>query len=453
MYLPLELQILVCRHLTKAELKAARLVCKSLEKAATPFLFDEVFLTARYSHLEVADLVASRFGTYLKTITLSFVEYRPLSMEGFRERTFGPRTNERINGHLEHGFKVYRTARKENLMINQNGELMASLCLILTKAPNCRKMILTDYGNEDMFFNVPPPAFHPHDPLQEGDLCPFKECSLSVSDHLDFHVPPGSPYRMTPNPFHLAILAISKTKSTITELAMIHHGDELVYKESFLGIDSFDMTPRLSDSSTILLQQLTRLRIRLYDGRWEYDRRWDPQTQQSYMGRPIAKALSSAVSLESLFIEAGGDFPPEHGMTRMSAFLEGCRFPKLRSLVLMNMISKEDELLAFLKNSPCLKHLTIELFVLIVGSWEVVAQKIRSALRLRSVMVNHISDKSIQYHDDTGNIHHSVERFFLHNGENPFTRAASNLWRGRHSEWRSDIDADLDCEKRYEMFR
>ena len=450
MHLCPELHNIIFQYLTKSELKVTRLVCKSFHQAAIPFLFDEVFLAARYSDLEVADHVASRFGAYVKTIALSSVEYKPLSMKEFRERTeYFTKTFERINGHREHAFEVYCRAQRQNLEIYQSGEFMARLCLILNKAPNCRKMILTDCGSQDPYSL--PTLFLSHEPLEGDDLCPFKVCSLSVSDHLMFQVRPTPPYQMTPNPFHLATLAISMTKSTITELVMIPHGIH-GSEESFLIKNSFNVTAGLSCCSTILLQQLTRLRMRLFDDCGE------SKAQRSYMGSPIAKALSSAISLESLFIEGGFKFfdREESSVTMMSTFLEGCRFPKLRSLIMTYMNSAEDELLDFLKTSPCLKHLTMEFFSLVNGNWKVVAQRIRSALQLKSVMLDVLSggfsDLSVsgEYYS---NNNHLVERYFLHNGENPFTERAMDLWLQTHSDTRPDIKKALRREQRYEIFR
>lgn len=48
--------------------------------------------------------------------------------------------------------------------------------------------------------------------------------------------------------------------------------------------------------------------------------------------------------------------------------LGGCQFPKLKSLKLEKMGSRENELLEFLKISPCLGHLMLEFFALNSGS-------------------------------------------------------------------------------------
>lgn len=176
---------------------------------------------------------------------------------------------------------------------------------------------------------------------------------------------------MTPNPFHLAMSAISTAKCTITELAMIHGSDIDFHTEgSFLTKDAFVMTVEQSCSLTLQFQHLLKLRMRL----GEFIQELGAQAQHSHDSSPIARALSSAVNLESLFIDGNN---PDHvnGPTAMSNFLGGCQFPKLSSLILKSMDSKEDELLEFLKASPDLKHFTLTNFTLLVGSWVNTAQK------------------------------------------------------------------------------
>ena len=59
----------------KRELKTLRRVCKSFDAAAVPLLFDRIFLIARYAELEVASLVAARFGPFIKTLMLPSERY------------------------------------------------------------------------------------------------------------------------------------------------------------------------------------------------------------------------------------------------------------------------------------------------------------------------------------------------------------------------------------------
>ena len=446
MHLPPELQNLVCRELNKSELKLVRLVCKSLDQAAVPFLFNEVFVAATNSDLDIADLVASRFGPYIRTITLSFVEYDHLSIEQFREKTeLRTRGLQRINGHLEHAFKVYHRLRTENLEINESGELLAKTCFVLSKSPNARKMVLTDCGNDDLFDTDP---LRLHDPWKKDDLCPFKACKLGLSHHLSFHVRPRSPYQGTSKAFHQAMLAISVAKSTITELEMIHDGEAGMDMDFALTQNAFTMLARQSRYLTIQLQHLIKLRMRLhYDGGQKAD-------------RVVAKALSPAVNLESLFLESYIYDPRPEASTAIFGFLSGCHFPKLRSLILDSMNSTEDELLDFLKTSPGLKHLTLEHFFLIIGSWEVVAERIRSVLRLKSVMIQDFVDgmpnfghgKYYQGLYSYSNDHRVIEDFFLRNGKNPFTKEAMETWYEKDIWTRERINEVQTSEKRYQMF-
>ena len=442
MQLPPELQSLICQDLTEAELKSTRFICKSFDQAAVPFLFEGIFVAARYSDLDNADLIVSRFGSYVRILTLSFVEYEPLSLEDYRRKVEQHIRNvERFNGHLEHAFELYCKAQTESLEIYRSGEFMARLCLILSKSPNIRKMILTDCGNDDSYHVS---QLHPHDPWKQDDLCPFKVCTLSVADHIDFHVRPGPPYQMTPNPFHQAMLAISAAKSNITELAMIHDGveDDSYPREAYISEESFVMTARQSCCLTLQLQNLTKLRMRVSS-----DNRRD---------RIIAKALSVAVNLESLFFASNVDDSGPDYLTTMSRFFHGCKFPKLKSLIMKCMGSTEDELVDFMKGSPSLKHLALQRFNLKPGSWESVARIIRPALRLKSVMLHEISrsDPGSSYNGelDWSNDHRLIEDFFLREGENPFTEAAIESWLTSSFRTRKEINKDLDCEGCYHMF-
>lgn len=343
---------------------------------------------------------------------------------------------------------MYCKARSENLEIMEGGELLTNLGVILSKSPNIRKMILTDYGNDDAFdYN----ERYTHDPWKQEALCPFLECKLSVSEHISFHIRPRPPYTNKPNPLHLAMLAISAAKSLITELEILHNGEH-----PFLAKDSFLMTARQSCHFNLSVQHLTKLRMRI--GKFN--------AQDTHPDSVVSKALSVAVNLESLFIDAEepiakSDFD---SLIVMSSVLGDCRFPKLRSLILKYMVSRENELLDFLTASPYLKHLTLDAFELVDVSWEVLVERIRSAVQLESVMLKRLcgefSDSLINLTlidyiiDDSicTNHHRLVENFFLQGGENPFTVEAMNLWYGENIATRQETNKDLDCEQRYRMY-
>ena len=377
MHIPLELQILICQNMTKAELKCARLVCKSLDRAAVPFLFDEVYVAASYSALEIADLITSRFGLYIKTITLSIVDYTLMSKEHFLKYA-ERRTNMiflKFGAHVKHAFDLYDKARTEDIEIKNSGELLARLCLTLSKSPNIRRFLLTDYDNDLLGGRGDP--LHRHNPWKKDVLCPFKDCELSVSDHIGFLHYPGPPMWTEPDSLHLAMLAISVAKSTITELALTNHRER-----AFRYEDSLVMTARQFSSLKSQFQSLTKLRLGfgLCPDKNHYD------------GSTVAKALSVAVNLESLSIEADSPFPCTTqrlpAPTMMSSLLGGCKFPKLKSLLLRFVDSRDDEFLGFLKNSPRLMHLTLDNFHLDSGAWERLFEEICSIFQLKSVRLH-----------------------------------------------------------------
>ena len=379
-----ELQALICQNMTKAELKCARLVCKSFDRAAVPLLFDEVFVTADYSVLDTADLVASRFGLYIRTINLSIVDYNVFSNEAFVtniERRMGS-TLERLTlgefyAHVEHAFDLYNKARTEDLEITNSGELLARLCLTLSKLPKIRKFIATDYDSGSLC--VLGDLLHPDFPWKRDILCPFNDCKLSVSDHIGFLHHSDPLYSTRREPLHLAMLAISVAKPTITELAIVYHRENAIKYE-----DSFFITARQSARLRSQFPSLKRLRLEL--GKSPGENRYD--------GSTIAKALSFAVNLESLSID--GDFPFSTtrrefaAPTIMSSLLGGCQFPKLKSLGLRFVNSRNDELLDFLENSPGLIHLKLDNFYLESGLWGRVLEEICSTFPLESIRLHKV---------------------------------------------------------------
>ncbi len=411
MRLPSELHTLISQNMTKAELKVARLICKSFDRAAVPFLFDEVFVTASYSDLDIAGLVASRFGSYVKTVTLSFLHYSEYSKQGFVQlrAIFGgyhptEKVLERLDGHMEHAFKMYCKAREDYLEIIESGEFLAQLCHVLCKSTVCRKIVLTDRGNCEMDqYSV----VHRHDPWKKEDLCPYPTCPLSESDHLSCFLRPARPFfDDVVREWNLTFLSLSVTKPRITELEVEGEGHD-----GFLPMSAFTLTPRQSSYVVECFKTLTKLRLSLNH---------DCGTRGVAAG-----TLSAAINLETLFIE-GDDDMLERVPDSTSMCLGGCRFRKLRSLTLVNMSSEENDLPGLLRNSPLLDHLTICSFVLNEGTWELLAARIRAILQLKSVKFDDLYGVVTRYGRDDFPTKIEiqpdlVEDFFLRNGKNPFT--------------------------------
>lgn len=74
---------LVLSLLRKGDLKKVRLVSKAWEKAAVPYLFDQVFMSQSYDDLSIAEMVIDQFGYHLKILTFSAVYHKALSRTEF----------------------------------------------------------------------------------------------------------------------------------------------------------------------------------------------------------------------------------------------------------------------------------------------------------------------------------------------------------------------------------
>lgn len=76
-YFPLEILSSILCHQPKTELKNARLVCKTFDRVATPLLSEDIFVFPTYADIEKSTLLASRYGSYVKTLTLSSEYFLP----------------------------------------------------------------------------------------------------------------------------------------------------------------------------------------------------------------------------------------------------------------------------------------------------------------------------------------------------------------------------------------
>ena len=384
MDVPTEVLTLTIGHLhsDKDDLKAVRLVCKTFERAATPILFDHITLVPRISVLDTANLVASRFGHQVKTLTLCCLTYPEYSKDEFiRQTEYDHRClNFESDGiHLDHAFEIYDKARLEQEEVTSSGEYVTRFCDIMSRLPNARKLILNDWGAKNGKDDEKP---LPHNLEKVGDLCPFAGCRLSTRTHLRFHVRPESEFsHEVPSPFHLALMALSVTNSPITEIAAIS-----MIGEGPLRASTFIMMPRQTVHFNACFRVLTKLRFSFYMNPK------DGVESIAFYDGAIHKALAVAVHLQSLFIEGPHTlYPPgpdnSSKPTWFSACLEGCRFPKLKSLTLMYIDANQHELLDFLEISNRVKHLKLCKFLLSVGLWEELAGKIRNMLQFKSIML------------------------------------------------------------------
>lgn len=364
MEIPQELLVMVCSSLTRAELKGARAVCKSLEQAASRFLFDSIYVSETISDLTVANLLATRFAATIETVTVSLANYPNYSKAQFNELGQEQRQSKSLtkrSEHLQHAFQIYHKLCKAHEEMMRTGELVAQLCLILHRLTKAQKLIITNHGycnnsSEDR----KEPRVRPHDPWTVADLCPYETCNLSEADHLSFHVRPYRPFfEDKSNLWHVMMLALSTTKSSITSIVAMPQG-----YEGLLPITTLMTTERESYHLTACFANLKRLRLSLTLVRTNND----PLRGKFGSGDIVARAISAAVNLESLFIETRHGEGMQEPTTTMESILGGCQFPKLECLILMYMSSEEQQLLDFLSGSRHLNHLTLDYCTLSSGT-------------------------------------------------------------------------------------
>lgn len=408
MDIPSELQTLVCRNLTKAQLKVARLVCKSFDQLAVPLLFEEVFIASSYSDLERADRIASRFRSFVRTITVSFVHFPSCLRGGYDRlwsRRWGTKILNRVDGHLEYAYEITCRFQREQEEIRESGEILAQMCHILGKTTRCRRIVLTCRGS----------------PWKKEVLCPYPTCPLSKFEHQTFfgvqRDPPDSEDRG--RYWFLTILALSVTRSRVTEIVV--DGPRL---GDGLPMSAFDTTVRRFTDVANCFKTLTKLSLSL--------------SFSHHTGNSVASALSSATNLKSLFIE--GDYEMFYDVlgpvSVFSAILGGCRFTNLRSLLMAKLSSGNIELLEFLRHSPLLNRLTICEFALKEGLWQEVALSLRAIFQLKRVkfdaLIGGISDSyQLGFGESYSIDPQMVEDFFLRNGDNPFTEETVKLWNDK----------------------
>ena len=419
--LPPDILNLVCGILCKEDLKQVRQTSKIWERAAVPYLFDEIFISQDLADFVIAKLVILHFKHYIRTLVFSSVYYTRVDRETFdREFDFmmDNFSNDvgTDNGHSEYAFAIYRIMRKnqqENLM---NGSSSAYLFFALASLPNVRKVILTFTSSSRSM---------PYQSLQVYQArrlkaCPFKQCDLTVADHLPYEVCQyGFSRKGSTNPWRLVLSALSATNASVRELTM-EPGDMDVSTNTA----AFSMSPGNLCQAKICLQILTKIRFSLMVD----DERFSNHVDIRHVHQNVAKLLSSAVNLQSLSL----DLNDEAGMIRpgystLREILGQCKYPKLRSLILAYFSSSDEELLRLLKYSKDLQQITIDSNRLVKGSWRRVADWMRASLpQLKHAKLGKLYGgfdepfESMEYLD----LYEDVGNFLFANGENPFTAKA-----------------------------
>ena len=419
MHTPPEILQIIFGHLSKAELKIGRLVCKDWEDAIIPILFEEIFLSTAKADSEVYHSIISQFPKHVKTLTFSSETYSHIYWNELESNFRAERhylwdlPQPQIDEHLCHSYSNYCTLQQEQMT---GFETMQSLCAALRRLPNLRKLVLTDgrpmrdpYSDSVLESEIPSRGLH----RRMDEPCSIVGCRLSMAQHLFFESPPRSGFeKALANPLELAMLAMSESSSNITEI---------VTKPciQFNDLDTKLFSPKapLFHDLRNYFKDLNKLRLDL-----KYE---DLDTE--FCNGSVAKALTVATQIQSLYLRLIELRDEPLPMTRFSCCLQGCTFSRLQSLFLDGMDSTAEEMEHFVQASPLLKQMTLHRHHLTTSRWEFVVEKVRASCNLKNVEFSPIRGGFSAVQTDAFSWPHfidhlhSVEAFFLHKGENPFT--------------------------------
>ena len=427
--LPPELLSLICGLLPKKVLKEMRQVAKAFERAAVPYLFDQIFMSLNMSDLRIAKLVILQFKQYIRTLVFSSVYYLDTDRESFDrylDEHFGMNTVTDVTDirHSNHTFKLYLIARKNQKESIKTGYSLAYLSCALTSCPSIRKIVLTDSFSSRSMSRESLQVFEP----RRSNNCPVEECDLEDTGHFPSAVQQSGFLRKgSSNPWRLILQALSVTNSSVSELTM-EPGDE----DSAANTSAFSMSPGEFRQAKLCFHALTKICLFFT---WNPER-FSTDDDVRHTHRNVVKLLRCAVNLERLALIAYDGRATYHNCP-LQAVLRECTFPKLKSLILGFFEFTEVELLKLLTPSKGLQQLTIECPILLEGLWVRVVDWVRASLpHLKSAQLNQLYDgfenpwAYTEYMDVFGNI----SDFLFAQGENPFTTKALAKY---DSDWRS----------------
>ena len=136
---PPEVLARILTHLEKEDLKAVRLVCKTLERSAVSLLFDEVYLSTNPAEIEIVQSTVRNFGKSIKTVFFSAVDYKEKKWGHIKNAVgrCGSVENVRL------AYTNYCRLRQEQQQMLRAGTYFGNLCYALRALPNAQRLVLT----------------------------------------------------------------------------------------------------------------------------------------------------------------------------------------------------------------------------------------------------------------------------------------------------------------------
>ncbi|KAI4228548.1 MAG: hypothetical protein L6R36_001585 [Xanthoria steineri] len=351
-----ELRRMIAEVTARDDLKSLRQVSKSWRDIATPILFSKLTFRMHTTPEEWSKRVRFEMGVFVKTFTLTTIEYDILSFEEYRnciEQIHGAGSDvQHSYQHLRQGFAWYLRCRDDHNELLVQQHCLAHLTVLLNSMTTLQRVKLTgDYlaviwRNRRILEDR-------HGSLSDcGSVSSTSSCNASTcSESASLALGPDCGLANL-GKRHLRVLfsALAVTRSPMSELTV--HG----FRGDHLRFKAFDIPETygiLAVFSRLTILDLTFYRS--FQEEWELS---EPATTAEQAIRSLTRALSRAVQLLHLTLKLDSD--SDSGATEDLPFvLEGCTLPKLLTCKLWCGAISYTDLADFIRGSPSLSQLTI----------------------------------------------------------------------------------------------
>jgi len=405
---PFELLLEIFRNLLKDDLMALRIVCKPFAEFLVPLLFSSVLLVANAKKLEDAKLILSHFPASIKTIYISPINYPARTQARYEnavDRGCRPEHVRFPQCHLDLGYKAYCKLRKEQQEIMATREISIVLCQFLNKAPKVSRLAI---------ISAPELTSIAQEELKE--FCTMNKCGLSLETHSLLRLPAETASDCGASFVPSLLLALSTASTQIRELLAGTHVYSMRLPAACLKMDA----QQIQNLSPVT-SNLTKLALSLDS--------ISPADKGVITNGTLASVLASATKLECLFLRTTMERTLSFFVSDYSPFedlLQGCRFPKLRSLFLAGQESHAKSLIEFLLHSPCLQSLGLRYYNLKSGSWAAVAEMLRKQSSLTNIQFYELRGGYMpdSYMEFRGYECEFMQNSLFRGGENPFLEGA-----------------------------
>ncbi|MCJ1267396.1 hypothetical protein MMC22_007281 [Lobaria immixta] len=458
-HLPNEVLLMIFKLLDKNDLKSVRCACKFFEPLVSPRLFDEIYISPHGQNLDVfrnitehsvlcrypRELVynVQRFKAnidrreyfrglchQLRCYALRFlrsnIHHADKEIEGLmhmaRDSLAGGSPNKSEDYYtsriVQRGFDTYREKAEEEAHYNNTGQLLACLCLGLTKLPYLDTVQFnSSWGNAQ-----------------------FSSVNWSKSSRGLGYFP--SPFARAWSTFHLMPKApqfganiVHEFDNVISAFSLTKRPLKVLKADAFVSVPYEKFYTRSSLSRTFRQHSLAAMYhlecIRLQMDMHHYSAEQGSLDSENGFAEEktlpvdlLATALLHMPRLRILSL-AGSIRADGSGMMSISELFQAVRLPALEELDLSAMMGSAADILGFLRAQPRLSILNLSSIELSEGNWADLVDDMRRWLPLEAVDLDLSlrQDGAVDIWDECAwgdeGMSGQIENYILHGGKNP----------------------------------